>query len=193
MWNWFKALSMRRKTLLFVGGAMLALSFNALVSLLGRASAGGVRWTEALSVAYGVVACAAVMGAAVWPVRAAMTIVKLHQLIQAVGAAGLLIGAMTLGLNVRALYDAMQGLPLTVENVAHSLTVGPSLMVPAAFTALGVLLLLLRQISRSIAARSTPPARLPTPRYVRRSTPSSWLPNGVPAHDRLTQTRSAIR
>lgn len=192
MWTWFKALSMRRKTLLFVGGAMLALAFDALVALFGRVSVGGVRWTEALSVVYGGAACAAVVGAAIWPVRAAMTIVKLHRLVQAVGATGILVGAAGVGTNARAVFDSMRGQSVTFENLARSLTAGPSLTVPAAFTALGVLLLMLRRITRSVSIRAAAgPARPLTTRQGHAA--PLWFAGRTAPRERATVTRSAAR
>jgi hypothetical protein len=155
--RWFMALPVRRKILFFLSGGMLTLVFDAFIAHFSW-SAGRMHWTQAIPVAYGLIAAVALGAAVVLPaaIRRDDLIAKM------VGALGLIIGTVGMALHSKALLESLEGESLSLVVVGKAMALAPPLFAPAAFAGVGFLLVTLSRIAPSPVASLQQPAVLRT-------------------------------
>lgn len=142
MLRWFAALSMRRKILLFVAGGMFSLVFDAFVAHFSW-NARTMRWTQAIPVAYGLLASVTLAAGALRP----STVASSDRVLRGVGALGLVVGGTGLVLHGLSLLEILEGEALSIIVVGKALSLAPPLLAPAAFAGVGLLLLALPAIA----------------------------------------------
>lgn len=150
--RWFMALPVRRKILFFLAGGMLTLVFDAFVAHFSW-NAGRMHWTQAIPVAYGLIAFVALSAAVFVPAA-----VRRDDLIaKVVGGFGLVIGGVGVVLHSLELLESLEGEALSVVVIGKALSLAPPLFAPAAFAGVGFLLVALQRIAPApVAVVETP-------------------------------------
>lgn len=131
--TWLSTLDTKRTLALMVGPGALALGVDAAIShFAGREMRNPAQLTP---ITYGVVACIALVAAAVPKLTAA----HFRRALRWVGGAGLLVGLVGTAFHAHALWVILQGEPITLHALVNALAVAPPLFAPAGFAGIGAL------------------------------------------------------
>jgi len=131
--SWLNTLETKRILALMVGPGALALGVDAAIShFAGREMRNPAQLTP---ITYGVVACIALVAAAVPKLTAA----HFRRALRWVGGAGLLVGLVGTAFHAHALWVILQGEPITLHALVNALAVAPPIFAPAGFAAIGAL------------------------------------------------------
>lgn len=152
----WQGLPARRKVWLFLSGGMLTLVFDAFIAHFSW-SALTMKWTQALPVFYGLVAALGLGAAAVAPMHGKTR----DRIAMAIGAIGMVIGVVGMGLHGYSLYEGFEGEASTLKTIGKALKLGPPLFAPAAFAGVGFLLLTLKFITTDHHHHHHAPAHQP--------------------------------
>jgi hypothetical protein len=148
--RWFLDLPTHRKVLLFLAGGMLTLVFDAFIAhwSWNRAS---MKWNQWPPVAYGLFAFAV------------LQLMSLRQFkpksenfwLNVNGALGIVIGLVGVYFHVVEVVASMEGEELTIISLGKTLAATPPVFAPAAYTGVGLLLMVLKRITGAHAVEKS--------------------------------------
>lgn len=131
--TWIRSLDTKRALALMVGPGALALGLDAAIShFAGREMKNPA---QLLPLAYGALACVALVAAAMPKVA----VQHFRRALRWVGAAGIVVGLVGTGFHLNALWIILRDEPVTMSAIWYALAVAPPVFAPAGFAAIGAL------------------------------------------------------
>lgn len=152
--RWFLGLPTHRKVLLVLAPGMVTLIFDAFVAHWSWSRA-DMHWNQWPPVLYGVYATVGMAVLALWQCRGKTE----NRHLIAMGILGIIVGTAGVYFHVIELLASLEGEEMTVVAIGKTIALSPPVFAPAAFSGVGLLLMVLKRMTGASQAETIARAR----------------------------------